>query len=71
LLIYPIRPLRGRRLRILGDREVTRFTNWSGIRESNSRLDLGKVAYYHYTNPAHGKHATWLFIARGFGADKT
>jgi hypothetical protein len=25
---------------------------WSGIRESNSRLDLGKVAYYHYTNPA-------------------
>jgi hypothetical protein len=34
--------LRGRRLRILGDREVTRFTNWSGIRESNSRLDLGK-----------------------------
>jgi hypothetical protein len=28
---------------------------WSGIRESNPRLDLGKVAYYHYTNPAHGK----------------
>jgi hypothetical protein len=27
---------------------------WSGIRESNSRLHLGKVAYYHYTNPAHG-----------------
>jgi hypothetical protein len=26
---------------------------WSGIRESNSRLHLGKVAYYHYTNPAH------------------
>jgi hypothetical protein len=25
---------------------------WSGIRESNSRLHLGKVAYYHYTNPA-------------------
>jgi hypothetical protein len=25
---------------------------WSGIRESNPRLDLGKVAYYHYTNPA-------------------
>ena len=27
---------------------------WSGIRESNSRLHLGKVAYYHYTNPAYG-----------------
>ena len=27
--------------------------NWSGIRESNSRLHLGKVAYYHYTNPAY------------------
>src|SRR5579863_5089326 len=26
--------------------------SWSGIRESNSRLHLGKVAYYHYTNPA-------------------
>jgi hypothetical protein len=25
---------------------------WSGMRESNPRLDLGKVAYYHYTNPA-------------------
>jgi hypothetical protein len=25
---------------------------WSGIRESNPRLHLGKVAYYHYTNPA-------------------
>lgn len=24
----------------------------SGIRESNSRLNLGKVAYCHYTNPA-------------------
>jgi hypothetical protein len=30
-------------------------TNWSGIRESNPRLDLGKVAYYHYTNPALGE----------------
>ena len=26
---------------------------WSGIRESNPRLHLGKVAYYHYTNPAY------------------
>ncbi len=25
---------------------------WSGIPESNWRLNLGKVAYYHYTNPA-------------------
>lgn len=32
---------------------------WSGIRESNPRLDLGKVAYYHYTNPA----LTKAFIA--------
>src|SRR5271170_8114793 len=29
-------------------------SKWSGIRESNSRLHLGKVAYYHYTNPAYG-----------------
>jgi hypothetical protein len=29
-----------------------RLKEWSGIRESNPRLDLGKVAYYHYTNPA-------------------
>jgi hypothetical protein len=28
------------------------FELWSGIRESNPRLHLGKVAYYHYTNPA-------------------
>gem|GEM_PF-5842949 len=25
---------------------------WSGTRESNSRLDLGKIVYYHYTSPA-------------------
>ncbi len=25
---------------------------WSGIRESNPRLKLGKLAYYHCTNPA-------------------
>jgi hypothetical protein len=31
------------------------FESWSGIRESNPRLDLGKVAYYHYTNPAWAK----------------
>ena len=31
---------------------------WSGIRESNSRLDLGKVAYYHYTNPALSRPST-------------
>jgi hypothetical protein len=30
------------------------WKKWSGIRESNSRLHLGKVAYYHYTNPAYG-----------------
>lgn len=28
------------------------FSVWSGIRESNSRLKLGKLAYYHCTNPA-------------------
>ena len=27
-------------------------TIWSGIRESNPRLKLGKLAYYHCTNPA-------------------
>ena len=37
---------------------------WSGIRESNPRLDLGKVAYYHYTNPAYKNlSAILLFIA--------
>src|SRR5215831_1183747 len=37
---------------------------WSGIRESNSRLHLGKVAYYHYTNPAQiAESAKNLFIA--------
>jgi hypothetical protein len=25
---------------------------WSGIRESNPHLKLGKLAYYHCTNPA-------------------
>lgn len=24
----------------------------SGVRESNSRLDIGNVVYYHYINPA-------------------
>jgi hypothetical protein len=33
-------------------RDLRRSKEWSGIRESNPRLDLGKVAYYHYTNPA-------------------
>ena len=27
-------------------------TSWSGIRESNPHLELGKLAYYHCTNPA-------------------
>lgn len=35
---------------------------WSGIRESNPRLDLGKVAYYHYTNPALGITSRQAFI---------
>ena len=34
--------------------------NWSGIRESNPRLHLGKVAYYHYTNPADGEANKYL-----------
>jgi hypothetical protein len=34
---------------------LIRRATWSGIRESNPRLDLGKVAYYHYTNPAEGQ----------------
>src|SRR5215469_5746683 len=42
-----------------GTSSKTVMTEWSGIRESNPRLDLGKVAYYHYTNPARE-----LFIAR-------
>src|ERR1700729_3995807 len=35
-----------------GNRSSEPTVRWSGIRESNPRLDLGKVAYYHYTNPA-------------------
>lgn len=29
--------------------------NWSGIRESNPRFKLGKLTYYHCTNPANRK----------------
>lgn len=29
------------------------FLKWSRWRESNSRLDLGKVAFYHWTTSAH------------------
>jgi hypothetical protein len=25
---------------------------WSGVRESNSPHELGRLRYYHYTNPA-------------------
>jgi hypothetical protein len=39
--------------------------SWSGIRESNPRLDLGKVAYYHYTNPAHGKMCVVFIYSMG------
>ena len=41
---------------------------WSGIRESNPRLDLGKVAYYHYTNPAHGKMCDVFIYSMGMGS---
>ena len=37
------------------------------MRESNPRLDLGKVAYYHYTNPAKNE---FIFIARRLDANK-
>ena len=33
-------------------KRAPRFLNWSGIPELNWRLHLGKVAYYHCTNPA-------------------
>jgi hypothetical protein len=50
---------------------MTTKLQWSGIRESNPRLDLGKVAYYHYTNPALRKaSASVLFIAWRLRADK-
>src|SRR6516225_8535617 len=39
-----------------------RRRSWSGIRESNSRLHLGKVAYYHYTNPAIGSYVNDFFL---------
>ena len=31
---------------------VKKIKSWSGIPESNWRLDLGKITYCHYTNPA-------------------
>ena len=37
------------------------------MRESNPRLDLGKVAYYHYTNPAKNE---FTFIARRANPNK-
>jgi hypothetical protein len=37
------------------------------MRESNPRLELGKVAYYHYTNPAKNE---FIFIARRLNANK-
>jgi hypothetical protein len=45
------------------------FESWSGIRESNSRLHLGKVAYYHYTNPANRK-VNQILIACGREAEQ-
>ena len=45
------------------------WKKWSGIRESNSRLHLGKVAYYHYTNPACFLLSE-AFIARRSRSDK-
>ena len=45
------------------------WKKWSGIRESNSRLHLGKVAYYHYTNPAYCLLPE-AFIARRSRSDK-
>ena len=44
---------------------ATKRKVWSGIRESNPRLDLGKVAYYHYTNPAHGKMCDVFIYSMG------
>lgn len=29
-----------------------RYLSWSGIPESDRCLHLGRVSYYHYTNPA-------------------
>jgi hypothetical protein len=46
---------------------TTKNQIWSGIRESNPRLDLGKVAYYHYTNPAHGKMCDVFIYSMGIG----
>ncbi len=44
----------------------------SGVRESNSHLDLGKVVYYHYTNPAFASPLSLRALApacRQAGAD--
>jgi hypothetical protein len=51
-----------RRKEWLADAWRLLLTEWSGIRESNPRLDLGKVAYYHYTNPAYGATSRQAFI---------
>src|SRR5450759_5941877 len=33
-------------------RDLGKFKRWSGRWESNPRLKLGKLGYYHYTTPA-------------------
>ena len=48
--------------------DVIHFTRrsfaWSGIPESNWRLYLGKVAYYHYTNPAQYRCLSAIALAK-------
>ena len=41
--------------RVLGQcRDTPDKEKWSGRWESNPRLKLGKLGYYHYTTPARG-----------------
>ena len=52
-------------------RTAGREINWSGMRESNPRLDLGKVAYYHYTNPARTDYIYSMASARGQDTERS
>lgn len=36
-------------------------THWSGRRESNSRSQLGRLAFYHWTTPAYEKKNTIIY----------
>src|ERR1700723_295315 len=47
-----------------------RLREWSGRWESNPRLKLGKLGYYHYTTPARGNRISSQLILVVFRASR-